>query len=822
MMSEPRNGNIANGEQRLEEALRASELSYRRLFEAAQDGILILDVKTGRITDANPFLARLLGFSQAEMVGQTVGELSPFKDVVSNQAMLERLQKDGYVRYEDLPLETKDGRKVAVEFVSNVYEAGGQQVIQCNIRDITARKKAEQHLGLLHTCIANLNEIVMITEAGPAEEPGPRIVFVNQAFERITGYKSEETLGRSPRFLQGAKTDARVLEELHHAITQRQAIRRQVINYRKDGTEFWMDIELVPIFDKTGKCTHFIAIERDATAEIKSAELLDWKTALLEAQLNSSIDGIRVVDEQGKRILQNRRFGELWQIPQHVLDDPDDAAQIVFTAKQTSNPQQFSEQAARLCKHPEKSSHEVIELINGRTLDCHSAPVHDAFGNYFGRIWNYRDITEERKMESRVREAQKMESVGQLAGGIAHDFNNILSAIVGNLYLVKLDVAENPAILEHVENISNATRRATDLVNQILTFSRKSKQDRVPMVLNDVVLEALKLLRASLPASIRIKTELTKTPTVLANATAIHQIIMNLGTNAWQAMGGQTGELKVEMVVLEVDADFAQTHPDLHPGRYVQLSVSDTGSGMDRATLEHIFEPFFTTKAVGEGTGLGLAVVHGIMKSHDGGISVYSQPGEGTTFHLYFPAIETEAAVREIKATPILRGQGERVLFVDDEEVLAILGKKILEHLGYQVTMTTSALEALAAVRQQPEPFDLVVTDLTMPVMDGIQLGRELLRLQPSLPIIISTGYRGSMTAAKAEELGFRGVLSKPSTARALGEMVHHVLQPATVTKLRPQVTTSPSSGALSVTLEHAEFRKCRWVEHPISPVRPL
>jgi PAS domain S-box-containing protein len=277
------------------------------------------------------------------MVGQTVGELSPFRDLVSNQAMLERLQKEGYVRYEDLPLETRAGAKVAVEFVSNVYEAGGRRVIQCNIRDITARKKSEQRLALLNTCISHLNEIVMITEADPVGEPGPRIVFVNEAFERITGYASAEALGRSPRFLQSGKADERVRTEIHHAMTQRQAIRRQVLNCRKDGTEYWMDLDIVPIFDRTGLCTHFVSIQRDATAEKKSAELLLWKTTLLEAQLDSSIDGILVVDDLGRRILQNRRLNELWKFPAPVLADEDDAAMAVFAASQTRNPAQFAE-----------------------------------------------------------------------------------------------------------------------------------------------------------------------------------------------------------------------------------------------------------------------------------------------------------------------------------------------------------------------------------------------------------------------------------------------------------------------------------------------
>jgi len=777
------NGNATTNESRMELALRASELSYRRLFEAAQDGILLLDVETGRITDANPFLAKLLGFSHAEMVGQTVGELSPFKDIVSNQAMLERLQTDGYARYDDLPLETRDGRKVAVEFVSNVYLAGEKKVIQCNIRDITARKKTEQRLALLHTCVANLNEIVMITEADPVSEPGPRIVFVNEAFERITGYTSAEALGRSPRFLQGQNTDRRVLEEIQHALTQRQAIRRRVLNYRKNGTEFWMDIDLVPVFDLAGKSTHFVAIERDTTAEQKTEEQLRWKTALLEAQLESAIDGILVVDSLGRRILQNRRLNELWKFPQQVLDDQDDTAQVVFATNRTKNPKQFAEQVTYLNDHPDESSHDEVELIDGTILDRHSAPVRDKLEKYYGRIWYFRDITEGRKMELKLRQAQKMESIGQLAGGIAHDFNNILSAIVGNIYLLKLDAADNPAILEKLEHISLATRRAADLVNQILTFSRQGKQEREPISLNDVVLEALKLLRASVPASIRIQTELTKTPTVLANATAVHQVIMNLGTNAWQAMGDQAGELKVEMMVLEVDVDFVKTHPELHPGSYVQLSVSDTGTGMDRATLDHIFEPFFTTKAIGEGTGLGLAVVHGIMKSHDGSISVYSESGKGTVFHLYFPVFEAEAVVREAETNPIPRGQEEQILFVDDEEVLANLGKKMLERLGYQVTVKTSALEAIAAVRDQPERFDLVITDLTMPVMNGAKLGSELLQLQPGLPIIITTGYTGVMTTGKAREAGFQEVLTKPITARALGEAVRRVLQSAASAK---------------------------------------
>jgi CheY-like chemotaxis protein len=281
------------------------------------------------------------------------------------------------------------------------------------------------------------------------------------------------------------------------------------------------------------------------------------------------------------------------------------------------------------------------------------------------------------------------------------------------------------------------------------------------------------------PATIRIQTDLTQTPTVLANTTAVHQVIMNLGTNAWHAMRDKPGTLKVEMGEIEADVDFAGAHPGLHPGRYVRLAVSDTGHGMDAATAERIFDPFFTTKPVGEGTGLGLAVVMGIMQSHDGAITVYSEPGQGTTFHLYFPVFESDSVPVETGTRAIPRGQGEHILFVDDEAPLLNVGKKMLERLGYQVTTKLNALEAIAAVRDQPQAFDLVVTDLTMPGMDGMKLGKQLLQVQPKLSIILSTGYSGMITEETIQELGFRGLLVKPTTARALGEAVHRALQPA-------------------------------------------
>jgi PAS domain S-box-containing protein len=282
-----------------EAELLASELSYRRLFEAAKDGILILDFETGRITDVNPFLVDLLSFSKNDMLGKTVGELSPFKDIESNKLMLEHLQEDGYVRYEDLPLKTSDGRYIDVEFVCNVYPAGDRQVIQCNIRDITARKKSEEQLTMLNTCVDHLNDIVLVTEADPIEMPGPKIVFANAAFERITGYSLAEALGQSPRFLQGEKTDRRTLGEIHQALARGEPIKRQVLNYKKDGTEYWAEMDIVPVLNSAGRCTHFAAIERDITEPRKLKESLK----LFRTLMDRSPDAIEVIDPETGRFL---------------------------------------------------------------------------------------------------------------------------------------------------------------------------------------------------------------------------------------------------------------------------------------------------------------------------------------------------------------------------------------------------------------------------------------------------------------------------------------------------------------------------------------
>ncbi len=415
MSTNHQNGNGTAKATRTEQALLASELRYRRLFEAAQDGILILDVQTGRIDDVNPFLSKLLGFTHDDMVGKTVGELSPFKDIESNKAMLEQLQQHGYVRYEDLPLKTRDGRDIAVEFVSNVYQAGEQQVIQCNVRDITARKKADEHLRLLNTCVSNLNDIILITEAEPIDEPGPKIVFVNEAFERITGYTPAEGIGKSPRLLQGKGTDKRILAEIRQALSNRQPIRRQVINYKKDGTEYWMDIDIVPVLNTAGQCTHFVAIERDITESKKLRESLKLFRTLMER----SPDAIEVIDPKTGRFLDfnqtaHERLGYSRE-EMLSLSMPDIVALDEGTVSMRDAAEEVKKAGVRIVQSRHRRK-------DGSTFPVEISVQHiDLDPGYLVAV--VRDITDRRQMEEKLQESEtKFRTLFE----VANDANFIL------------------------------------------------------------------------------------------------------------------------------------------------------------------------------------------------------------------------------------------------------------------------------------------------------------------------------------------------------------------------------------------------------------
>ncbi len=406
-----------------------------------------------------------------------------------------------------------------------------------------------------------------------------------------------------------------------------------------------------------------------------------------------------------------------------------------------------------------------------------------------------RDITDRKqaeentqRLEAQLRQSQKLEAIGTLAGGIAHDFNNLLTGIIGNAELTTMEIDANGdanGCREMLDTIRRAGHRASALVRQILTFSRQAEKTMEPVVLEPMVSEVMMLMRSTVPANIGIVSSLEPNlPVIVADATQIHQVLVNLCTNSVHAMKGINGRLTVTLESLEVDEEFIMLHPDLQPGLHVRLSVTDTGHGIHADTLKRIFEPFFTTKAPGEGTGLGLSVVHGIVKEHNGGIYCYSHPGEGTAFHVYFPAVastfdEPRAAPKE--ATP--RAKGECILVVDDEADVQRTAATMLRRLGYVVQLAYDGASAVDVFRANPDAFDLVLTDLAMPGGTGLELAGSLIRVRADVAIVLMTGFAGNLTSASVQKLGIRELVMKPLTVDRLGRAVRRVLDESVLAK---------------------------------------
>jgi signal transduction histidine kinase/CheY-like chemotaxis protein len=395
---------------------------------------------------------------------------------------------------------------------------------------------------------------------------------------------------------------------------------------------------------------------------------------------------------------------------------------------------------------------------------------------------NLEKMVEERtqelaKYERQLQQVLKIQAIGTLAGGIAHDFNNILFPIVGYTELTMDEVPEDSAAHNNLEEILKAANRAKDLVQQILTFSRQSGQERKPVNVQSVIVEALKLLRASIPASIDIIHKIDDDcHPVMGDATQIHQVIINLCTNAYQAMQDKGGTLEVKLSEVDVAYDETVEKIGMQPGRHLQLLVIDEGCGMDAAVLNRIFEPYYTTKEQGKGTGLGLSVIHGIVKNHRGDITVTSSPGKGTTFKVYLPIIEDGDIAAEFEPANEAAKGNERILLIDDEEQIVSMEQKMLENLGYEVTARTDSSEALREFSEKPQNFDLVITDMTMPHITGDELAQKLLDIKPDIPVILCTGFNEDITEEKALAMGIQKFVMKPVIKNDLASTIRTVL----------------------------------------------
>ncbi len=539
---------------------------------------------------------------------------------------------------------------------------------------------------------------------------------------------------------------------------------------RADGSLFWAHLQALSALETDGAAGCRIVI-----SDFTKQKLTEIEVRTAKEQWKKTFDAmpdIVTIQDKNMRIVQaNNAAHKFFQAEPGALEGKH--CYEVFTG--ISQPCAGCPLVETL--HDVESHTNVIKHENlGKTFQVSSAAMPSENGELQYLIHVARDITEQKKMEEKLFQSRKMEAVGTLAGGIAHDFNNVLAAILGFSELSLHDLPEDSRARKDIEQVISSGRRAAELVKQILTFSRKGAQQRQPFQPHLIVKEALKMLRSTLPTTISIEERIDpESGSILSDPTSVHQIVVNLCTNACHAMENEKGAWTVKLCRKEIrQEDIVES--DVTPGPFIELSVQDTGRGMDKQTMARIFEPYFTTKEVGKGSGLGLAVVHGIVKALHGFIEVESEPGKGAAFHVYIPALEKTAAVAvttEIKDMP--RGT-ERILVVDDEAVIAKMNKLILERLGYKVTAITSSAEALAQVRTHADEIDLVITDQTMPDLSGFELAQEIMKIKPEMPIILCSGYSSVMTKEEALAIGIKKYAMKPVDITTLAQMVREVL----------------------------------------------
>ncbi len=757
--------------QEAESTFRASEANFRAMFEMASIGMAQADPRTGQFLRVNQKMGTITGYTADELLGMTFSELTHPDDRQKGWEINERLVRGETPDYHiEKRYVRKDGKVAWVNVnVTAILNRAGQPVrTMATIEDITERKAAERRLQ------ENEARLSIIFQHSPlgivmSRLDDGRIMDVNAAFADLHGYTRDELVGRSSGELKMWAVPAQ-RDGMIRQLREQGTCKDLEIKARKRSGEICDLLVSVELIELAGE-QFTLGLVRDITGRKRVEE----SHTRLATVVEQAAETIVITDISGSILYANPAFEKTtgYTRAEAIGQNPG----ILKSGKHDA---EFYRRMWSVLERGEIwSGHFINRRKDGGLYEEEAtiSPVRDASGRIVNYVAVKRDVTREVQLEAQFRQSQKMEAIGQLAGGIAHDFNNILTVMFGNCNLLQLDFAENPEALDKIAEIQKAGERAKDLVQQILTFSRQREQERQVVRLDSIVKEAAKFLRASLPTNIQIETNLSaNAPTVLADPTQIYQVTINLGTNALHAMEGRSGRLTITLEAFQPDENLLKSHSRLRAIQYARLTIDDTGHGMDRKTLERIFEPFFTTKPIGKGTGLGLAVVHGIIESHDGVIMVESQPGQGTIFHLCFPAQTKDVLMSGQMEGTIPCGQGQRILMVDDEIALTKAYQRLLKALNYEGTITTNPREAVSWVRENPARFDLVVTDLTMPQMNGLEVARQIRAIRVDLPIILATGFRATVTEQQLQETGIWELVEKPINMTTLAGVLRNSL----------------------------------------------
>lgn len=609
--------------------------------------------------------------------------------------------------------------------------------------------------------------------------------WIDGAFQKVTGLAEDEIRDISQWLSHIHPDDLSTIQDGAQAILANQPSHIEYRLRTGSGDECWLRDSSHPIWDdEQQRVVGVLGAVQDITNRKRSAEALRAEQEKALLYLEIAVVGIIALDLDGRITLINRQG--------YKMLGYEPAELIGRNWFDTCLPERSREEVRDVFKQLIRGDIEPVEYYENpalrkdgeeRIVAWHNSYFRDQSGMITGILSAGEDITDRKKaeedrdmIEAQLHQAQKMEAIGTLAGGIAHDFNNILSSILCYADLARDGLPVDSATRLDIEQIQAASLRAAALVGQILTFSRQAEDDVRPLTIAPIIMEALKMLRSSLPSTTEIRQNLSEAAgQVLADPTQIHQVIMNLCTNAAHAMGEKGGLLEVGLQEVEIELSDSPDFSGLAPGSYLALTVSDTGDGMGPEVMKRIFDPFYTTKEHDKGTGLGLSVVHGIVKSLGGAISVNSEVGEGTTFRILLPQLD-ETAPSQVEETADIPAGKERILIVDDEAPLVRSMARMLDGLGYQVTFHDNSREALEGFRGQPDEFDLVVTDLTMPELTGFELAREILQIRPKLPILICTGFSEHTIEARIKVAGIFGLLKKPITKRELAVQVRQAL----------------------------------------------
>jgi len=642
------------------------------------------------------------------------------------------------------------------------------------VREATERQKAEAALReseeKYRLLVESTNDWVWACDIEGRE------TFANQAIKTILGYEVHEMAGLSYESFLHPEDQKKVRNWLKSAIENKIGWEKSVLRWKhKDGTIRFLESAAQPILDVEGNLIGFTGIDRDITERKQAEEELRESESKFRSLFDLSPQPIALTDVKTGRLVDiNNKFCELTQHPKEDL-----------IGKTPTEAGFYSKEDRSIFLKELQTSDKIDELeMNFKAKDG-SILTALMFSNIItigGKpfiLTVFNDVTTQKQLEDQLRQAQKMESIGSLAGGIAHDFNNILTSVIGFTELSLDEVEKGTHLEDNLQEIYTAGKRAKDLVSQILAFARQSEEELKPIQVDTIAAEVLKFIRSSIPATIEIKQNIESDSLITGNATQVHQILMNLFTNAAHAMEDKGGilEFGLKDVVMNMGANRKKL--DLTSGNYIEIKVSDTGVGIAPEIIGSIFDPYFTTKGPGEGTGMGLAMVHGIIESYGGKISVDSKPGQGTLFTIYLPVTRKRQGGHHPYQPETLPAGTERILFVDDEASIAKMGGQTLERLGYTVSIRTSSIEALELFRTKPNDFDLVITDMTMPNMTGDRLAIELMKIRPDIPVILCTGYSKRISDETATEMGIKTFIYKPIVKVDLAKTVREVLDEA-------------------------------------------